>query len=151
MLKWIGVIGVGAVVAVAGLTLARGGAAAESTLITVYRSPSCGCCHKWVEHLEAAGFEVKVIDAADLSEVKALNGITSQLASCHTALVEGYVVEGHVPAADVKRLLSERPEIQGLAVPGMPMGSPGMEGPNPQPYNVVAFDRNGRITVWARH
>lgn len=152
MLKWIGLVGVGAVVAVAGLTLSRGGAAgAEAAVVTVYRSPSCGCCHNWVEHLEAAGFEVKVIDADDLQEVKALNGVTSNLASCHTALVEGYVVEGHVPAADVKRLLAERPAIAGLAVPGMPIGSPGMEGPNPQRYDVVAFDRAGRISVWARH
>lgn len=150
--KWLGLAALGAAAAATGLAL-RGQASDRSTAaeITVYKSPSCGCCTKWVDHILAAGFEVKVIDVEDLEEVKALNGIPSNLASCHTAIVAGYVIEGHVPAADVQRLLEERPQVAGLAVPGMPMGSPGMEAPHPQPYDVLAYDRNGRVDTFARH
>ena len=95
--------------------------------ITVYKSPTCGCCNKWVSHLRDAGFKVNTINSDDLESIKLSAGVQPFLQSCHTALVDGYVVEGHVPASDIKRLLQERPAVTGLAVPGMPAGSPGME------------------------
>lgn len=135
----------GAVVAVAialgGFAMVRD-AGAEATEIVVYKTPTCGCCGDWIDHLEAAGFEVKARDLPDLTELKANNGVPRALASCHTAMVEGYVIEGHVPAADINRLLESRPKVAGLAVPGMPLGSPGMEHPDPrrhEAYDVVAF------------
>lgn len=102
-------------------------------------------------HLLAKGFKVETKDLADrqLSEIKARYGVTESLSSCHTAVVEGYVIEGHVPADLIVRLLKERPAVVGLAVPGMPIGSPGMEGANPQPYDVLAFERDGRVRVYA--
>lgn len=124
---------------------------ADSTTVTVYKSPTCGCCKKWVTHMQEAGFTVVSIDTDDMNAVKQKHGITGNLGSCHTATVGGYVVEGHVPAADVKRLLAERPSIAGLAVPGMPMGSPGMEGVFNEKYDVVAFDRSGGRSVFASH
>ena len=120
-------------------------------VVTVYKSPTCGCCSKWVDHLKASGFTVRTIDVADLSEIKAQAGVTRNLASCHTALVGKYTIEGHVPAADIRRLLKQQPEVAGLAVPGMPMGSPGMEGDRKDAYDVLAFDRTGRTEVWASH
>ncbi|BAU47593.1 metal-binding protein [Sulfurifustis variabilis] len=119
--------------------------------VTVYKSPTCGCCKEWVKHLEANGFEVTTRDVGDVTPQKAKHGVRPELASCHTALVDGYVVEGHVPAADLKRLLRERPAVKGLSVPGMPMGSPGMEGPYKERYDVLTFDDAGRTTVYARH
>ncbi len=119
--------------------------------ILVYKSASCGCCGKWVEHLEAHGFAVTAVDMDDLGPIRREHGITRALSSCHTAVVEGYVVEGHVPAETIARLLEERPAVKGVAVPGMPIGSPGMEGPNPEPYDVLAFDAEGRTTVFASH
>lgn len=119
--------------------------------ITVYKSPTCGCCGKWVDHLKDAGFSVRAEDVRDLNAVKARYGVQPHLASCHTAVVDGYVVEGHVPAASIKRLLRERPAVKGLAVPGMPVGSPGMEGPNPERYDVVTFDAAGRAAVYERY
>ena len=116
--------------------------------ITVYKSPSCGCCSKWIEHLEANGFTVKTEDVADINAIKSEFGISRELASCHTAIVDGYLVEGHVPAQSIQRLLTERPQVAGLAVPGMPTGSPGMEGPNPQRYDVIAFDAAGGRRVF---
>ena len=127
------------------------GAAVDATEITVYKSPTCGCCNAWIDHLEDNGFSVIKKDLRDTSPIKAAHGVTPGLASCHTALVDGYVVEGHVPAADIRRLLSERPAVKGLTVPGMPMGSPGMEGPRKDPYNVLTFDGQGRTTVFSRH
>lgn len=124
---------------------------ADKPKAMVYKSPTCGCCSKWIEHLEANGFEVESENVRDLTLVKQVNGVPRQMAACHTALVEGYFVEGHVPAEDIKRLLKERPEIAGLAVPKMPIGSPGMEGPNAQPYEVLAVGKDGRATVFARH
>lgn len=126
-------------------------AAPAAPVVTVYKSPTCGCCSKWVDHLKSAGFQVKAIDREDMDEIKALNGVTDALASCHTALVGGYVVEGHVPAADIQRLLKEKPKVAGLAAPGMPMGSPGMEGSHKDAYDVVTFDKAGRTRVWAKH
>jgi hypothetical protein len=118
--------------------------------ITVYRSPTCGCCKKWEDHMRANGFVVKDVTMDDLSAIKAESGVTSNLKSCHTALVGGYVVEGHVPAADVQRLLKEKPRIVGLAAPGMPGAGPGMDT-SKDPYDVLAFDGKGGTTVWAKH
>jgi len=149
---WVGVaVGV-ATAAVAFATVSSTSSeTAVAAEITVYKSPTCGCCSKWVEHLEANGFTVKTEDVADISRVKSEFGIPSELASCHTAIIDGYLVEGHVPAQSIKRLLAERPQVAGLAVPGMPTGSPGMEGPNPQRYNVVAFDAAGGRRVFESH
>lgn len=126
-------------------------AAEEPTEVTVYKSPTCGCCGKWVSHLEEHGFRVTTHEMPDVTPVKVQAGLPSQLASCHTAFVEGYLIEGHVPASDVKRLLEERPAVQGLAVPKMPIGSPGMEGPNPERYDVLSFDSFDKVEVFATH
>lgn len=144
----------GAVVALAagGFALLQGTtASAEGAEIHVIKSPTCGCCADWAEHLREAGFEVTVEDRNDLTARKRELGVPSDLSSCHTATVGGYVVEGHVPASDIRRLLEERPDVEGIAVPGMPMGSPGMEGPRKDPYRVIAFDGRGARTVWANH
>lgn len=120
--------------------------------VVMYKDPSCGCCGKWAEHMRTNGFAVKEIATSKMSQVKRDAGVPQALGSCHTAQVGGYVVEGHVPAADVRRMLAERPAITGLSAPGMPLGSPGMEGPYPaERYEVVSFDRDGRTTVFARH
>lgn len=119
--------------------------------VTVYKTPACGCCSKWVDHLKANGFAVRAEDVRDLNAVKARYGVQRHLASCHTAVVDGYVVEGHVPAEAIKRLLRERPAVKGVAVPGMPVGSPGMEGPNAERYDVVTFDAEGRSQVYMRY
>jgi len=119
--------------------------------ITVYKSPSCGCCKEWVKHVTEAGFAVKVIDMDDLAMIKSANGVPAALQSCHTGLVGSYVVEGHVPADLIKKMLAEKPAIVGLAVPGMVTGSPGMEQGNTKtPYSVVSFDRSGRTAVYAK-
>ncbi|UCF21600.1 MAG: DUF411 domain-containing protein [Gemmatimonadota bacterium] len=127
-------------------------AAGTSPSITVYKSPMCGCCSKWVEHLEANGFAVTVIDTEEMSAIKSRYGVGPELESCHTGLVDGYVIEGHVPADLILKLLEERPSIAGIAVPGMPTGSPGMEVPSGQkdPYDVLAFDKDGNTKVYAR-
>ncbi len=120
--------------------------------VVVYKSPSCGCCKLWVDHLRANGFSVKARDVADIMPYKAANGVPPALGSCHTATVGGYTIEGHAPAGDIKRLLAERPKVAGLAVPGMPIGSPGMEqGAHKQRYEVLSFDRSGNTAVYARH
>ena len=119
---------------------------AQAAPVAVYKDPSCGCCSGWVRHLEIAGFEVKVTETADLDTVKKGLGVPADLASCHTAQIDGYVLEGHVPAAAVRRLLEERPNGIGLAVPGMPSGSPGMGGDTAEKYEVVLFGANGRQT-----
>jgi hypothetical protein len=125
----------------------RGGAVVE-----VFKTPTCGCCHLWVKHLEQNGFTTKVTDMDDLSAVKRKHGVPARATSCHTAVVNGYVLEGHVPAAEVKKLLVERPAIAGLAVPGMPVGSPGMEvGSTVQPYNVLSFDKAGETKIFASY
>jgi hypothetical protein len=121
--------------------------------IQVYKTPTCGCCTKWIDSLRAAGFEVKATDMPDLTALKAMNGVPTKLSSCHTAIVSGYVVEGHVPAADLKRLLEEKPAVAGLSVPGMPLGSPGMEHRDPsrhEAYDVLAFGPDG-VSVFASH
>jgi hypothetical protein len=124
--------------------------AAKPIPIKVYKSPTCGCCKSWVEHLQKNGFAVESVNMPDLSAVKTKYGVKQQLQSCHTAIVGNYVVEGHVPADVIKKLLTERPKVAGLAVPGMPMGSPGMEGAFSQRYDVLTFDKDGKTTVYAR-
>lgn len=122
--------------------------------MTIYKSASCGCCKQWVDHARANGFTVRIVDTEDLNSVKREMGIPAALASCHTVVVGSYLVEGHVPASDVKRLLRERPRVRGLAVPGMPIGSPGMEqGPvsGYERYDVIAFEQNGTTRVFASH
>ena len=124
---------------------ARSARAAEPS-ITVSKDPNCGCCAGWVEHLRQAGFAVDVRDVADMTRVKARLGVPSDLAACHTAEVSGYVIEGHVPAAALRRFLKEKPKAKGLAVAGMPVGSPGMEVPDatPDEYNVILFGSQRR-------
>jgi hypothetical protein len=129
----------------------RASATAPSPKITVAKDPNCGCCGGWVDHLKAEGFAVEVIESASLDQVKAKLGVPSDLAACHTAEVAGYVIEGHVPAVAIRRLLSEKPRAKGLAVPGMPVGSPGMEvaGAQADVYDVVLFGAFGK-RVFAR-
>jgi hypothetical protein len=127
-------------------------APAFATEVTVYKSPTCGCCKEWVKHLQANGFSVATHDVADIMPYKTANGVPATLGSCHTAKVDGYVIEGHVPASDIKRLLKERPAVRGLAVPGMPVGSPGMEqGARKDRYDVLTFDAQGKTAVYAAH
>lgn len=128
--------------------------AVHAAAMTVYKTATCGCCKDWVAHVREAGFEVEArdISQAELVQRKRELGIDSALGACHTAVIEGYIVEGHVPAADIRRMLDERPDIAGIAVPGMPLGSPGMDyGDQVQPYNVIAFDENGGMEVFARY
>jgi len=125
---------------------------ADGPVVRVVKSPTCGCCTEWVEHLESNGFRVEVEDTRAVGAAKARLGVPRELSSCHTAQVGGYVVEGHVPAGEIRRLLEQQPDgVKGLAVPGMPAGSPGMEGPPPVPYDVVAFDGSGGRSVWASY
>lgn len=128
-------------------------AAPSGEVVQVYKSPTCGCCGDWIEHLREHGFTVDVIDQPNMTAVKGELGLPGAMTSCHTARVAGYLVEGHVPADDIRRLLDERPDVAGLAVPGMPVGSPGMEieGRAADPYEVLAFDRDGRTSVWASY
>ncbi len=122
---------------------------ADAIEITVYKSPTCGCCNKWISHLSDNGFKVKAVNMPNMDQIRARSGITSELSSCHTALVDDYIVEGHVPADVVKRLLQERPEVRGISVPGMVMGSPGMEGNRRDAYNILTFDAEGNTAVYA--
>jgi hypothetical protein len=120
--------------------------------IHVYKSPTCGCCTDWVDHLEDNGFNVEVTDTNNLNPLKQDAGITPSLASCHTAFIGDYVIEGHVPARDIRRLIAESPDAKGLAVPGMPVGSPGMEmGDRKDQYQVLLFNDNGQTRVFAEH
>ena len=124
------------------------------SVMEVYKSPTCGCCSKWVEHMQQHGFTARVTDLDDraLDAVKAKYGVPRTAQSCHTALVGGFAIEGHVPAAEVKRLLKEKPTVTGIAVAGMPLGSPGMEVPGrSQAYNVIAFDKKGDSRVFASY
>jgi hypothetical protein len=138
------------------LALATGlmlvGTAANAATMTVLKSASCGCCAKWVEHVQKAGFAVKVVNVDDIMSAKTKAGVPIKLASCHTTMVGGYVVEGHVPAADIKRLLAMKPKAKGIAVAGMPMGSPGMEhGDHKEAYQTILFTADGKTQVFARH
>jgi hypothetical protein len=123
---------------------------AAAATVEVYKSPTCKCCAKWVDHMRANGFTVNTNDVGN-KEARERAGISTALGSCHTALVDGYAIEGHVPAQDIKRLLKERPRAIGLAVPGMPHGSPGMEGARSEPYNVLLINKQGGTTVYSRH
>jgi hypothetical protein len=125
---------------------------AGSKKITVYNSPSCGCCKQWMAHMKKHGFEVTDIKTDNVEAIKQKNNLPSQLASCHTAIIDGYVMEGHIPADDIKRFLSQKPKMKGLAVAGMPIGSPGMESDKiKQPFDVVAFNNNSKIIVFKSH
>jgi len=124
---------------------------AKGPEITVYKSPTCRCCTGWVEHLRKHGFKVTVKDTEDMEAIKADLGVPKNLTSCHTAVVGKYVIEGHVPAADIQRLLAKKPKIAGLAVPGMPAGSPGMEVGYTDKYDVIAFAAGRKNLVFARH
>ena len=119
--------------------------------IEVYKSASCGCCGEWVKHLRANGFVVRAHDVAEPSLYREKFGVPERLGACHTATTGGYAIEGHVPAREIKRLLAERPKAKGLAVPAMPMGSPGMEGPRRDPYDVLLFDARGESRVFASY
>jgi hypothetical protein len=119
--------------------------------ITVYKSPNCGCCAGWVEYLRDNEFRVTVIDEHDLSQIKAHHGVSSELQSCHTAIVDGYVIEGHVPAGDIWRLLEERPDASGLTAPGMPMMSPGMNSIEPHDYDVLLFTLDGHTSIYSHY
>jgi len=122
-----------------------------SSEITVYKSPYCGCCTAWSEHLRENGFKVTEIKREDMDTVKRDLGVPERLESCHTAMVDGYVIEGHVPAGDIKRLLEEKPKAKGLSVPGMPIGSPGMEqGDQKDRYVTIIFD-DDNMSAFARH
>lgn len=131
--------------------MARVEAVAPAPVVTVYKSPTCGCCTKWVDHMRAAGFTVEVHDMDNVNPLKDEVGVPNALRSCHTAVVNGYTLEGHVPADLVQKLLKEKPKtVAGLAVPGMPMGSPGMEGPRKDAYDVVAYTAGGKTSVYAK-
>ena len=123
--------------------------AGQNVEVTVYKSPTCGCCTKWEDHLRENGFRVVSVQREDMNAIKQQHGIPQGLQSCHTALVNGYAVEGHVPADVIRKLLTERPQVKGVAVPGMPMGSPGMEGPHKDDYEVYTFDASGPKDVYA--
>jgi len=125
--------------------------ASAAEMVDVYKNPHCGCCGKWVEHLRQAGFAVRTHDVNDVPAARQRLGMPERLGSCHTAKVAGYVVEGHVPAADIQRLLKEKPPALGLTVPSMPPGSPGMESPKPMPYNTLLVQANGSTQVFAKH
>ncbi len=117
--------------------------------ITVYKDPNCGCCAEWIKHIRAAGFVATVRDTSDMATVKASMGVPEALQSCHTARVGSYTIEGHVPADLMVKLLQQKPLALGLAVPGMPVGSPGMEGGRPDKYDVMLFDKAGKTRVYA--
>ena len=119
--------------------------------VTMYKNEGCMCCTRWAEHMNKEGFYVTEEISRQLGAIKSEQGITNELASCHTAMIDGYVVEGHVPPADVQRLLEERPDAIGLSVPGMPEGSPGMEGPNPNPYDVLLINSDGSTSVFSSY
>jgi hypothetical protein len=127
------------------------GATPKQPKITVYKDPSCGCCKSWIEHLIKHGYSVDAKDTPQMAEIKRTLGVPDALTSCHTALVNGYLIEGHVPAEDIAKLLKAKPKVAGLAVPGMPTGSPGMEGPRKVHYQVLSFDKNGKTKVFASY
>ena len=147
------VIMLAAAAGIAGFGALRAQQTSSGPLVEVFKTPTCGCCSKWVEHMRANGFDAKVHDLLDLSEIKNTRGVPDNAQSCHTAVVGGYVVEGHVPASDVQRLLKEKPAVVGITVPGMPVGSPGMEypGTRPEPYAVLSFDKARATRVFAKH
>lgn len=138
-----------------GLLAATGASWAAKPLVEVWKSPTCGCCGDWIEHLKASGFQVKVNEVPNAAPVRARLGVAERYGSCHTALVDGYALEGHVPAREIHRLLKEKPAAIGLAVPGMPIGSPGMDGPayngRKDPYDVLLIQKGGSAKVYAQY
>jgi hypothetical protein len=134
------------ILSTATISLSQSLHAQSVSAIKVYKEPTCGCCGSWARHLTASGFAVSVVEVPDIDPIKATYGVPDQLASCHTATIGGYVIEGHVPAEVIKRLLVEMPPGKGLAVPGMPVGAPGMEGAPPETYEVFLFGPNGQRT-----
>jgi hypothetical protein len=140
---------IGALVLAGCLTLHAHPPDANPQVVQVYKSPMCGCCQRWVDHVRSRGYTVTVSNVLDMNSVKRELGVPSEAESCHTAVVGGYFIEGHVPAEDISRLLAEHPNISGLAVPGMQTGPPGMEGPNP--YSVFAVQKDGKLEVFAKH
>lgn len=138
---------------IASLVLFARSSRAQSSgpLISVFKTPTCSCCGNWVEHLKANGFAVKVQDVDSTAAYRKRYRVPQGMESCHTAVVNGYAIEGHVPATDIKRLLKERPKLLGLAVPGMPLGSPGMEGARNDAYSVLGFDERGHTSVYSRY
>ncbi len=141
------------IAAAAGLVLAACSPTppAGAPLVTVYTNPSCQCCVEWIDHLKSAGFAVRTEHPDDLAKVRASLGVPEPYAACHTAVVQGRVIEGHVPAVDIERLLADPGEARGLAVPAMPIGSPGMEGPTAQGYRVYLLKADGSASLYARH
>lgn len=120
--------------------------------MVVYRSPSCTCCGKWLEHIKNNNFNVKDIVTDDVQTIKNKYGVSAEMASCHTAIVNGYVIEGHVPAKDIEKLLKTKPKLAGIAVPGMPKGTPGMEmGSSKDPYNVISFNKDNQYEVFSSY
>jgi hypothetical protein len=119
-----------------------------ASVVTVYKNEGCGCCELWVKHLQKNGFAVKAQNVQDTGAYRAKFGVPEKVAACHTAVIQGYAIDGHVPARDIKRLLAERPKAKGLAVPGMPVGSPGMESDRPEPYDVLLVKPDGTTTVF---
>ena len=136
---------------VLGAALLSTAALAEEPTISVYKSPTCTCCGKWIAHLEKEGFKVDAVDTTNMGVVKSMAGIAADQASCHTARVGDYVIEGHVPAEDIKRLLAEHRDARGLTVPGMPLSAPGMDVPSPQHYQVLLIRKDGTTSLFAQH
>lgn len=141
-------LGIAGAMAIVG---SRTAVAAPTPTVDVYKNPTCGCCGKWVRHMRDGGFSVVVHDVDDLGAVRARAGVPIALASCHTAWVDGYVVEGHVPASDVRKLLAERPKAVGLTIPGMPASAPGMDVPGAIAYDVLLFQADGATRTWGRY
>ena len=137
--------------AVAGGFVLINSSPATAKKVVVYKNPSCGCCSKWADHMRAAGYSVEVNAVNDMADIKEKYGTPWQMESCHTTLIDGYVIEGHVPVREINRLLAERPKAKGLAVPGMPAGSPGMEGRYKDAYNVMLFQADGSTEVYAKY
>jgi hypothetical protein len=138
-------------IAVAGVVLATPAAAVAADVVEVYKSPQCGCCDKWVDHLRASGFKVNVNVVSRTDAYRSKAGVPASLGSCHTGFVGGYAVEGHVPAADIKRLLAQRPPARGLVVPQMPQTSPGMDAPQGEAWDVLLLGTDGSLKVFASY
>lgn len=131
--------------------LIAAGVKATTPEMTVFKNRTCGCCGKWVEHVRSHGFKVRIEEVQTTAGYQRRYGVPEKLQSCHTAIVNGYTIEGHVPAAEIQRLLKEKPKSMGLAVPGMPAGSPGMEGPRRDGYTVVLFDEGGKVSSYRQY